>query len=558
MPKRRPSSLKRSLQQAQIPPLAWVLLAGLLFVLVSALVDGIPQFFFGEEFFLFHYANNFDHLTAWFRYFVENGRLVETLYWTYLYKLVGYNPLLIHALAFVLLLAAAGLAAKCFLNIWPEKDRPLTLPYLFVFLLFFNWISHPLTYKVSSDNGRLSLIFFFCAGLVLQRWAARQELKWLLLSLGFFLLSIFSYENTVLLFPALLLLAWPLVDLPKAKRRAAAVRFAWLAALSGGLAALPYLLYKLISLLRGGLAHPALVAGSPLDFVQRVLRDSPSFILQIGNSGQFAALAPGGLLTSAVVITLLLSILAVAGLLSRRRQPTAGDTPRFVFAFAAAGWIFLFGFLPYVAIGYGPTGRSYSSAVFGLFPLLLLAFHYWKQPALRALLAISMLIFMTFGFFESSNRLSQILSTEAADNQLYRGLKQAVPGIQPATVFIFIDRPLSNSGCGPSLEILYGQDNLACAFFSSTDNEYRATRQAELIEANRGGFLRDENWILIAVDESGTPYVVDELLPGDFDLFITWEVDAPIRTDFSRIQASAPPSQFYENLLVRQRQLGLP
>jgi hypothetical protein len=218
----------------------------------------------------------------------------------------------------------------------------------------------------------------------------------------------------------------------------------------------------------------------------------------------------------------------------------------------------LFGFLPYVAIGYGPTGRSYSSAVFGLFPLLLLAFHYWKQPALRALLAISMLIFMTFGFFESSNRLSQILSTEAADNQLYRGLKQAVPGIQPATVFIFIDRPLSNSGCGPSLEILYGQDNLACAFFSSTDNEYRATRQAELIEANRGGFLRDENWILIAVDEGGNPYVVDELLPGDFDLFITWEVDAPIRTDFSRIQASAPPSQFYENLLARQRQLGLP
>jgi hypothetical protein len=558
MPKRRPNSLKHSLKQFQVSPLAWALLVGLLFVLVSALADGIPQFFFGEEFFLFHYANNFDHLNAWFRYFVENGRLVETLYWTYLYKLVGYNPLLIHALAFVLLLAAAGLAAKCFLNIWPKKDRPLALPYLFVFLLFFNWISHPLAYKVSSDNGRLSLIFFFCAGLVLQRWAARQEFKWLLLSLGLFLLSIFSYENTVLLFPALLLLAWPLVDLPKAKRRAAAVRFAWLAVISGGLAALPYLLYKLISLLRGGLAHPALVAGSPLDFAQRVLRDSPSFILQIGNSGQFAFLTPGSLLTSAVVLALLLSILAVARLLSLRRQPAVGDTLRFLFAFAAAGWIFLFGFLPYAAIGYGPTGRSYSSAVFGLFPLLLLAFHYWKQPALRALLAVSMLVFMTFGLFESSNRLTQILSTEAPDNQLYRGLKHIVPGVKEHTLFIFIDRPLSNSGCGPSLEMLYVQDDVICAFFSSTDNEYRATRHDVIVEANRGGFLRDENWILIAVDESGNPYVVDELLPGDFDLIITWEVETPIRTDFSRILASAPPSQFYENLLVRQRQLGLP
>jgi hypothetical protein len=558
MPKRRQSSSPNLLQAIRISPLGWAMLAGLLFIIVSALVDGIPQFFFGEEFFLFHYANNFDHLSAWFRYFVENGRLVETLYWTYLYKLVGYNPLLIHALSFVLLLAAAGLAAKCFLNIWPEKDRPLTLPYLFVFLLFFNWISHPSAYKVSLDNSRLSLIFFFSAGLVLQRWAARQKLKWLLLSLGLFLVSIFCYENTVLLFPALLLLAWPLVDLPKAKRRAAAVRFVWLAVLSGGLAALPYLLYKLISLLRGSLAHPAMVAGSPLDFVQRILRDSPAFIMQIGNSGQFAALAPGALLTSAVVLTLLLSILAVARLLSRPRQPVGADSQRFVFAFAAAGLIFMFGFLPYVAIGYGPTGRSYSSAVFGLFPLLLLAFHYWKQPALRALLAISMLIFMAFGFFESTNRLAQVNAMEAADNQLYRGLKQVVPGVQPDTLFIFIDRPLSNSGCGPSLEMLYDQDDVTCAFFSSTDNEYRATRQAELIEANRGGFLRDENWILIAVDGSGNPYVVDELLPGDFDLIITWEVETPIRTDFSRILASAPPSQFYENLLVRQRQLGLP
>jgi hypothetical protein len=471
---------------------------------------------------------------------------------------VGYNPLLIHALSFVLLLAAVGLAAKCFLNVWPVKERPLLLPYLFALLLFFNWISHPLAYKVSLDNGRLSLIFFFCAGLALQRWAARQELKWLLLSLGTFLLSIFSYENTVLLFPALLLLAWPLVDLPRAKRRGTAIRFVWLAALSAGLAALPYLLYKLISRLRGGLAHPALVAGSPLDFIQNILRDSSEFILQIGNSGQFAAFSPGGLLTAAVGLTLILSILAVARLVSRRRQPTAGDTPRFVFAFAAAGWIFLFGLLPYVAIGYEPFGRSYSSAVFGLFPLLLLAFHYWKQPALRALLAGSMLVFMAFGFFESASRVTQILSTEVADNQLYRGLKQVVPGVKADTLFIFIDRPLSNSGCGPSLEMLYDQVDLTCAFFSSTNNEYRAIRHEVIIEANRGGFLRHENWILIAVDAQGDPYVVEQLQPGDFDLIITWEDDAPIRTDFSRILTSAPPSQFYENLLVRQRQLGLP
>ncbi len=528
--------------------------------MVAALGGIIQHYFTGEEFFVFHYANNLPHIEAWQRYFFENGRLIETLYWTYIYKLFGYNPLLEHAFSFVQLLLLALSASLCFFNAWPEKARSKSLPYLFVFLLFFNWISISLAFKLSTDNSRLSLIFFFLSGLWLQRWAASQSGRWLALSFGFFLLSVLTYENAALLFPALLLLAWPLLPVvKKPAMRGRAAQFAALAIGSGLLLLIPYWLYSYIALTHlRPLALPAM-AGDIGDFPAKALGASPAVYLHFGQFGNFG-IAPLNLLMSAT----LLLVLALSTLwifrIYRRPTQTAVDAYtrlRWTCIYLASLWFLIFGPLPYTLLGYGVDSRVYSSAIFGVFPLLLMGYETAKIRLVRLAAIALIVLFAGFGLLEMVNRSAQLNQRETAHNIFYRGLKEVVPFVKPRTVFVFLNYPLSNSGCGPSLEMLYDQNDLNCAFFSSTDYEYRAIRHATEIEANRGGFLRNQNWILIRVDESNKPYVVPELNPGDYNLLITWESTEPIRTDYTKIVTEnlPPASQFYKNLLQRQAQL---
>ncbi len=276
-----------------------------MFILTAALGGLIQHFFNGEEFFVFHYANSLPHVEAWQRYFYENGRLIEALYWTYLYKIVGYNPLFEHALSFVLLLCLALVASACFLNVWPQKGRSKSLPYLFVFLLFFNWVSISMAFKLSTDNSRISLIFFFLAGLWLQRWAASERGRWLAPSLAFFLLSVLTYENAALLFPALLLLAWPL--LPAAKKQALHGRVAKFAALaigSGLLLLIPYWLYGYIARTHlRPVAVPAM-AGDIGDFPLQALGSGPTVYLHFGQFGNFGA-PPLNILMGAALLAVL-------------------------------------------------------------------------------------------------------------------------------------------------------------------------------------------------------------------------------------------------------------
>jgi hypothetical protein len=535
----------------------WAAAGGLFLILFAALGGVIQHYFNGEEFFVFHYANNLPHIEAWQRYFYENGRLIETLYWTYLYKAFGYNPLLEHALSFVQLLLLALVASRCFFNAWPEKARSKSLPYLLVFLLLFNWVSISLAFKLSTDNGRISLIFFFLAGLWLQRWAVSQRGRWLALSLVFFLLSVLTYENAALLFPALLLLAWPL--LPAAKKpavRGRAAQFAALAIGSGMLLLIPYWLYGYIA--RTHLRPVALpaMAGDIGDFPLRALGSGPAVYLHFGQFGNFGV-PPLNILMGAALLGILAWATRWIVRIHRETQLNLADRTRWTCIYLASLWFMLFGPLPYVLLGYGIDSRVYSSAIFGVFPLILMGYETAKPRLVRLATIVLIVLFAGFGLLEMMNRSIQLNQGEAAHNIFYRGLKEVVPFVKPRTVFVFLDYPLSNSGCGPSLEMLYDQTDLDCAFFSSSDYEYHAIRHATEIEANRGGFLRNQNWILIAVDENNVPYIVPELNPGDYDLIITWESADSIQTDYTKIVTEnlPPASQFYRNLLQRQAQL---
>ncbi len=543
-------------------PLLWAAAGGFLFILIAAFGGVIQHYFSGDDFFVYHYANNLPDVQAWQRYFYENGRLIESLYWTYQYKLLGYNPLLEHSFSFGLLLITAIVASACFLNAWPQRKRSKALPYLFVFLLFLNWVSTSTVFRIPYDNGRISLIFFFLAGLALQRWAAEQRGRWLLLSFAFFWVSVLTYENTAFLFPALLLLAWPLLPVPKkgsARRRL--LLFVGLAAVSGLILLIPYWLYSYIALTQGRtMEHPAMVVDIG-DLPMNVLGAGPAVYLRFGQFANFETF-PLNLLMA--VGLLLILALASIWIVHIHRGPIlkriAETKSRWTCIYLASLWFLIFGPVPYILLDYPVSGRVYSSAVFGLFPLLLMVYETTNKQLLRIMAVALILLFAGFCLFDVVNQSTRFNRAEAALNMFYRGLKDAVPYVEAHTVFIIINGPLENAGCGPSLEMLYDQDDLKCGLLSSTLDKYHAIRHSNQFETSSGTdweqHLRGQNWILITVNNN-VPTVLEELEPGDFDLLITWESAEPIRTDYNMIVTKElpPPSAFYLHLLQRAKAL---
>jgi hypothetical protein len=536
---------------------------GLLLIWVAALAGLLQKYFNGEEFFVYHYANNFPAVEAWQRFLSENGRLIEGIYWTYQYKLFGFNPVILHALSFMVLLIAAVAAAACFLNAWPKERRSKALPYLLVFSFFLNWVSASSVLRLSYDNGRLSLMFFFLSGLALQRWASAQRARWLAASFALFLLSVLTYENTAFLFPALLLLAWPLLPAPKQSSvRGRLLLFGGLAAASALVLLIPYGLYRNIGANEGQtIEHPAMTANLG-DLPANVLGAAPEIYLGFGQFDIFRA-APLNLLMAAGMLLILgLFAVAIVGLLRPGKpKPAIEPGSRWVAISLACFWLLLLGPLPYVVLDYPPSGRVYSSAVFGLFPLLFIAYETAKERLVRiAAIAVTLLfaVFCALELQAQSIRFS--LETEATLNAFYRGMKAAVPQVEPGTMFIIINGPLENSGCAPSLEMLYNQHDLDCVLLSSTLEKYHAIRRRSQIEANSGTDweqqLLAEKWILIDASDN-VPIVLAELRPGDLDLLVMWVSEEPIHTDYGQIVAEdlSEPSPFYLHLLEREKVL---
>lgn len=78
------------------------------------------------------------------------------------------------------------------------------------------------------------------------------------------------------------------------------------------------------------------------------------------------------------------------------------------------------------------------------------------------------------------------------------------------------------------------------------------------VRANRGGALRNENWVIIKMNENGEPEIVSEISKGDFSLLIYWLSEEPIRTDFRRIEndEGIAPSEMVQFLEERNVILG--
>jgi hypothetical protein len=288
------------------------------------------------------------------------------------------------------------------------------------------------------------------------------------------------------------------------------------------------------------------------DIPQNIFDAGPAIYLQFGQFGIFAT-PP---LNYAVAIGLLVALVLSSAWIVRihRGAPpkqTVETKIRWACIYLASLWFLVFGPLPYVLLDYEPAGRIYSSAVYGVFPLLLMAYETVSKKLLRILTLGIILLFAGFGLLMLRTESMMFNYWEAPGNIFYRGLKDAVPYVRPNTVFIIIDGPLSYAGCGPSLQMLYNQRDLKCAIFSSIHPKYMSIRRATEIVAG-GQHLSGENWILIAVNDN-VPRVLEELKPGDFNLFLTWERSEPLHTDTRKIVTEdlPPPSDFYLHLLQR-------
>jgi hypothetical protein len=226
-----------------------------------------------------------------------------------------------------------------------------------------------------------------------------------------------------------------------------------------------------------------------------------------------------------------------------------------IYIYLAAVWVIIFGLVPYAIAHYGPSMRTYSASLFGLAPLLALIFHLlegrWKYLALLLLFG-----YISIGVAEFSLSSVSLKERELPENNFYMAMAETFPSIRSGTTLIFVDHYLSNNGCGPSFSMLYGKPDIHCAFLSSTDFDYRATRLHDRLNANRGGNLRDENWLLIGVNEQGTPFLIPEIGPGDYNLLINWISDEPVVSDLRRIESPQAMSEFYRYLLRRTAEMN--
>lgn len=385
-----------------------------------------PQDLSGEEFAVYHYANSYDHFTAWQRYYTEVGRPVSVAWWIYSFEIVGYNPPLLHFLSFALFLGASVLASICFYRAWPSKQRRTYL-YPLLFLLFiFNWIGVELIFSVKFDQVHLALIFFFLAGLCLQAWSSSNMSRtgWLALSLGLFLVSVFAYESVVFLYPGLLLFSWPLSQ----KKKDNLKHFIGIGFISLFFVALPYIVYRHIGLIgsnatyRGGLS-------TPLDPTHLV--DYISLLANFGaNANSFQPISSA----LATIVTLYALGAGALVLIYKKRETFQHEA---IHVALASLWFIFMGLAPFALAGYSTTERAYSAAVFGLGPLIALSLTA-KATKLRSVTswaAVLCICLLGIGQFFSAS--TQQVGPEAQQNRFFLNMKRLVPSVKSGTVFIF-------------------------------------------------------------------------------------------------------------------------
>jgi hypothetical protein len=542
-------------------------------IIIAAIVlayfsGNFPEYFTGEDFFIFHWAETHNYGEALINWYLVNGRPIDAIYWISEYWIVGYQPAILHMISYGMSLLCIITGAYAIFRVWPHKYRDnFTIPIFILTAFFFphavNW-----SYQLASDHVYLGLTLYFLAVIFAQRWAISGfQTRWLALSVVVFILAILTYENVSFLFPIAIVLSLPLAKFKSSRQRKQITRLSILVSVSSLLLIiLPLIIYNQLAATVPEFAHPAFRGQNILDNVPQRLTSSAVVLIKfLYNFTSGLSLAPAKNLIAVQLFSAIFWVGLIAFpsiFLLQKIRLSKPDTEGWkATALVASGISYIIlGLLPYTLWGGGnvenPNVRFFSLPVFGVTILALLAINFAAKFGRTIALSFCILVTLA-GLFEFSLLAKAWVPREHDPIFNFPALLDVVPRVKEGTAFLFIDGPIGGSpwlGCELALRMLYATRDLRCGYLSSSNADFQAIRSNGVIQTSEGspgsavaqvrpGLTLDENnLILIGLDENGERFVVPEISP-DSILLIDWQSIDPLQTNFDLILFDQPLQQ---------------
>ncbi len=388
----------------------------------------------------------------------EALRPVEGVYWLTLFHWFGFNKVVFHFCSLMLLAGGASIMGLCLGKAFPRRR---TLTTLAVFFAFFMPVVSCLTPVMTTDNSRLSVLLFWCAVLLFQRWAERSaSLKGLAVPVLVYLLSFLTYEAA-----SMLLFVVPFLAVPVYQRlHGGELNRAFLIRLGIGIFGAFGAALSLRFLLLGGgaVGHRSLFP--PGELIWSYIALLPFYLAAPFTSMtmELRALALGAAVAAAAIVLVRAA--------PRRTEPEGAAY------WGESGWLYpallgfailFLGMLPYQMAGYGsvtpkladtalakwgmlPRGyeawfnfnwssRIYCSAAFGIGILLALLgeggkiCRFGAATKAVAIAAIGFMAVFHAGLITDWQEASRIR------NELCRSLVAQVPAVKQGTNLVFVD-----------------------------------------------------------------------------------------------------------------------
>lgn len=437
-------------------PLTLLLLA---YCIIVTIISGDIGFE-GDDWWIFSwpYWNSFPY-SLWI-YARESLRPLEGVYWIGLFELFGFNKIVFHFFSLLLLAGASALMGVCLLKAFPGRRLFAASA---MFMAFFIPTVSCLTFVVTTDNSRLSMLFFWGSVLAFQRWVERGG-GWLDLAPPVFLYicAFLTYEA-----PSLLIFAVPLFIIPIYLRSADQLnpfKFG-LRLISGILAGFCGALFMRFLLLKGGaVSHKHFLP--PLELVWSYFALLPVYLVEpfTLDGFDFRALSIGLLMAGALSFILIYRFPPESFERSGIKYEIE-DSKLYVGLICVA--VIALGMAPYQLAGYGsvtpriaetvwskygllPDGntawfnfnwssRIYSSASFGLAILFGLLIGFWKSQKAQKIAKIVTVVVMGFMITFHAGLITDWREAASKRNSICESLVSQAPDVSPKTNFLLVN-----------------------------------------------------------------------------------------------------------------------
>ncbi len=461
MTKTRRYSVRMNLRDRTAPLLPISAIA-LLLVLYSGIVTFLTGDigFEGDDWWIFSWAywNTFPQ--SLLVYARESLRPIEGIYYLSLFEILGFNKVAFHLGSLLLLAGACTLMALSLSRAFPGRHALVATS---AFFAFFAPTVSCLTFVMTTDNSRLSLLLFWSSVLGFQRWA-RRSAPWtgLIIPVSLYLLAFLTYEAASLLILAVPLLAIPIhlrSDSPLSDR-------SFLFRLAAGLlASLVTAISIRFLFLNGGIVSHRHVL-PPFELVWSYLALLPIYLME-----PFTAISrnPVAWLVGLAVMT------AFAYLLYRfpdKYEEKVGNGTSWwkrvdLYPLLLGLAMLFLGMLPYQLAGYGsvvpkimdsvmhewgliPDGNSawfdfnwssriYSSATFGLAILMAVVVDSWSAKWMQRAARLAAIVAIGFFAVFHTGLIPEWQEAARVRESLGRDLLSQAPDVKTGTNFAFVN-----------------------------------------------------------------------------------------------------------------------